>query len=314
MNTLRDICSALTAADDLTLIMHRHPDGDTIGSAAALGRCLAAAGKRVRYACADPISPKYSDLIDPADMTDAPEGTIVTVDVASPDMAGGFSDAARTADIVIDHHGTNPCFGKYNLVRPEAAATGEIIYDIIREIGTLTRDIAYPLYVAVSTDTGCFRHGNTTPYTHTVAAALMETGLDITGINRRLFVVKSPAAFAARGEVTGNIETFANGQAALTHIGLDFIRGIGAGEDDLENLSSLPMEMEGVRVSAFLRETREGVYKVSLRTDGSADGAAICKRFDGGGHPMAAGCTLTGSLDECKTALREAILAALTER
>ena len=311
MNTVQEICAALRAAEEMTIVMHRHPDGDTVGSAAALGECMAALGKRVRYACPDPISPKYRDLIDPAQMTDAPCGAIVAVDVAAPDMAGRFSDAVQNADIIIDHHGTNPCPGKYNLVRPSAAATGEIIYDIVREIGTLTKNVAYALYVAVSTDTGCFRHGNTTPYTHTVAAALMETGLDITELNRRLFVIKTPAAFAARGRIMDNIHVFADGQASITYIDLAFIEKNGVGEDDLENISSLPMEMQGVRVAATLRETQAGVYKVSLRTDGTVDGAAVAGKFDGGGHRMAAGCTLRGSLADCEEQMRLAICGAL---
>lgn len=310
MNSVQEICTALREITECTVIMHRRPDGDTIGSSAALAMALRKLGKTVHLACADPITPKYRDLTGSGDLRMVPTGTIITVDVASPDMAGSLSDFAKLADIVIDHHATNPLWGKLNLVRSDAAAAGEVVYDIVKELTDMDQDIAYALYVAVATDTGCFRHGNTRPYTHIVAAELMKTGLDISEINRRLFVVKTRASLDIRSQVLQNMRYYDGGRIAVTLISDDMMKATGAEEDDVENISSVPMEIEGVSAGATLREVGKNRYKVSVRTDGSVDGSGVCLEFGGGGHAMAAGCTLEGTAEDCMSRMAEALSKA----
>lgn len=311
MNTVAQICKALRDISECTIIMHRHPDGDTVGSAAALGKTLTKLQKTVHYACSDPITPRYAGLVGGEEHFDTPRGTIIAVDVAAPDMAGKLESFAQKADIVIDHHGSNPCYGKLNLVCPKAAAAGEIMYEVVNTLLPIDRDVAEALYIAVATDTGCFRHGSTTPNTHRVAAELMELGLDITTLNRKLFTIKTRAALMIQAAVLDSLETYADGQVAVLMLTRQMIEKCGANEDDMENIAATGMQIQGVRSAATLREMRDGEFKVSLRSDGSVNAAAVCARFSGGGHAMAAGCTLRGSESDCKERIAQAIIEDL---
>ncbi len=300
MNQVTEICAALRAVQQCTIFMHQRPDGDTVGSATALGKCLQRMGKQVFYACSDPITPRYLDLLDGQALCQQPVGTIIAVDIADPKMAGTFAPYVSQADIVIDHHESNLGYGKLNLICPTAAAAGEVMYEVICNLMPLDRELALPLYVAVSTDTGCFLHGNTTPQTHRVAAALMETGLDITALNRKLFVVKSRAAMMVRNRLLDTLSLTAEGRLATLVLTMETIGQLGATEDDMENMAGVGMNLEGVVAAATLRQTAGGEYKVSLRSDGSLNAAQVCKTFGGGGHSMAAGCTLRGEIEQCR--------------
>ncbi len=311
MNTVSEICTALKEIDACTIIMHRRPDGDTVGSSAALGYTLKKMGKTVRFACSDPITPKYASLLDGFEMADQPSGHIITVDVAAPDMAGRFESFAKQAHIVIDHHGTNPLCGQLNLVRPEAAACGEIMYDILSALMPIDAKTAAALYIAVATDTGCFLHGNTTAATHRVAAALMEIDPTLAGLNRKLFVIKTKAALSVRAHLFQSIRFYADGAAAVMTLLQKTMSDFGASEDDVENLASLPMEIEGVRIAVMLRETAHNRFKISVRTDGSVDAAKLCGLFGGGGHKMAAGCSLCGDEETCRQTVTPALLSAV---
>lgn len=303
MNTVAEICAALRAVEQCTIYMHHRPDGDTVGSAAALGKMLIKLGKTVYFACSDAITPRYSYLLAGQRFAEQPVGTVIAVDIAAPDMGGRFADVIRSADVVIDHHGSNAGFGKLNLIRGEAAACGEIVLDVVEQLGKPDMEIAEALYVAIATDTGCFMHGNTTPDSHRKAAHLMEYGLDITALNRKLFVIKSRACLMARNRLLDTLELRCEGRLATLVLSLAVVRELGATEDDLENIAGLGMNLEGVCAAATLREIKDGEYKVSLRSDGSLDAAAVCKAFGGGGHSMAAGCTLYGDERQCRDAI-----------
>lgn len=305
MSTIQEICRLLQAAEVCTIYMHQRPDGDTVGSAAALGRALRQLGKQVYFACSDPITPRYQYLLEGACPVETPMGAVIAVDIASPELGGRFADVVRSADIVIDHHGSNSGYGKANLICAEAAACGEIVFDVIRQLTELDRQMAEALYVAVATDTGCFLHGNTTAHTHRVAAELMEYGLDINALNRKLFVIKSRACLMVRNSLLDTMAVSEDGRLATLVLKMDTIARLGATEDDLENIAGLGMNVEGVSAAATLRQIGEQTYKVSLRTDGSVHAAQVCRAFGGGGHDMAAGCTLQGSEAECRAAIMQ---------
>ncbi len=303
MSTVAEICAALRAVEQCTIFMHHRPDGDTVGSAAALGKALMGLGKTVYFACADTITPRYRNLLAGQRFVERPVGTVIAVDIAAPDMGGRLEPFVAEADIVIDHHGSNPGYGKLNLIWGETAACGEIVLEIVRSLGVLDREIAEALYVAIATDTGCFMHGNTTPDTHRRAAELMEYGLDVTALNRKLFVIKSRACLMVRNRLLDTLELRCEGRLATLVLTLATIRELGATEDDMENIAGLGMNLEGVCAAATLREIAPGQYKVSLRSDGSVDAAAVCKAFGGGGHAMAAGCNLQGDERTCRDAI-----------
>ena len=189
MLTVSETAALLRTFDNVLILTHIRPDGDTVGCAAALCAGLRALGK-IAYllpnsGLTDTTAPYFSPYTAPADFV--PE-KIVSTDIAT---VGLFPDNAKPyvgrVDLAIDHHPSFEYFGKENIVRPEAAACGELLYDILASLGPITLEIALPLYVAISTDTGCFAYNTTPAQTHAVAAALMRTGIDYKTVNKVFF-------------------------------------------------------------------------------------------------------------------------------
>ena len=312
MNSIKEIVAALSAADGITILTHVHPDGDTLGCAFALKRLLEKQGKTVRVNCDSEISPRYRFLSDGRELLDdEPLDTVVCVDIATPALAGKYAPLAEKAYIVIDHHLSNPGYGKYNLVDPQAAACGEIILKLADELGGLDSRIAEDLYTAVSTDTGCFVYSNTTADTHIAAARLISAGADAAKLNKLLFRTKSHAAFELERRSLDSLEYFYDGSVTCMRLELDWIRELHACEDDIEGISSIPARIEGVKAAVTFRCVEEGRYKVSLRTNGEVNGADVCRMFGGGGHKNAAGCTMLGDYESVKSRMVAAFAGLL---
>ncbi len=311
-NSLSEIAAFLLAQDRLTLICHHRPDGDTLGCAFGLKDLLEQKGKKVTILCADPITPRYRFLSDGERyLKGEAQGAIVCLDVASPDMAGDLKALALQADLVIDHHATNPCYGKINYIDASAAAAGEIMVDLAKELGGLTLKAAEAFYTAISTDTGCFKYGNTTGRTHRAATEVIAAGIDLQRLNKQLFQTKRKAEMELNRLAMENLRYFAEDRIAAMPISLAMLEQSGAGADELETISSLPAQIEGVVVAATFKEQALNQYKVSLRTDGSVHGGEICALFGGGGHKQAAGCTLCGSYAEVERQMVDALIKAL---
>lgn len=313
-NTLSEIVTALKSFETVTIISHIRPDGDTLGSAYALCYALRKCGKNAKVICESEISPRYRFLSQgEKDINSSPEGAIVCVDIAAPDMAGKYSDYAKNADIVIDHHGTNPLYGKLNLVDANAAACGEIMLEIVKQLCPVDKMMAECLYTAISTDTGCFVYANTTSSTHYAAAELISCGIDVASLNKNLFRTKSHAAFEIERRALDSVKYFYDGKIISMKISLDWIKELSACEDDLESISSIPAQIQGVAAAATFREVAKDTYKVSVRTNGQIDGGAVCKSFGGGGHKMAAGCTLTGDFDSVCNSLVQKLFEGMEQ-
>ena len=300
--TVKEIAELLLSFPEITLITHVRPDGDTLGSAYALFHALTKKGKSVQVVCDSEISPRYRFLSDGlTSIKNECRGAIVCVDVAAPGMAGkSYASFAENADVVIDHHPTNSGYGKANLVRDDAAACGEVIYDIIAYMDVMDSTIADCLYTAISTDTGCFVYDSTSSYTHKVASALIDAGADTAKLNKLLFRTKSSASFEIERRALESLQYFHNNSIVCMIIKSSWIKELSATEDDIEGLSSIPVRIEGVQASATFRQVGENEYKLSVRTNGLVDASAVCKSFGGGGHKMAAGCTMVGDYDELK--------------
>ncbi len=308
MNSIEQVASKLLELDNITIITHIRPDGDTLGSAYALKHALELAGRRAQVVCDSEISPRYRFLTGgEKDIAKSCTESVVCVDVAAPSMAGKYESSALAADIVIDHHATNYGFGKVNCIVPEAAACGEIMLEIIEKICKIDRVIAECLYVAVSTDTGCFVYANTTAATHSAAAALIDAGADIAKLNKKLFRTKTAAAFEIERRALDTLERFYNDTVVCMVVKKSWVSELSATEDDMESLSSVPSQIEGVKAAVTFRQLDENTYKLSVRTNGEIDGAAVCREFGGGGHKMAAGCTLCGDYDELKSKVASAL-------
>ena len=299
------VISRLLGADDILILCHKNPDGDTIGSGAALCLALQRLGKTAAVLCSDPIPAMYAFLpITVFDGSFTP-GFVVAVDVAGIQL---FGDGARPysdrVDLCIDHHGSNSGYADAMYLDASAAATAEIIYQLLEAMQVpITPVIADCLYTGISTDTGCFLYNNTTAHTHKVAAALMEAGARVGELNALLFESKSKGRIAIERTALENLEYYFDEQCALIYMTREQIAASGVSAAELEGVTGLPRKIEGVRVGVTLRQQPGGSYKVSIRTVKGVDACAIAKRLGGGGHEQAAGCELEGNLDNAKAAV-----------
>ena len=312
----RNECAAwLDSHDDFCILTHRRPDGDTLGSAAALCHSLRQAGKTAHVLENPDMTDRLAFLLDGLTKPEAGENdTILCVDVASPAMLQkNAAQLEGRCALRIDHHGSATSFTPLELVDAGAGACGEIIYDILVALALpLTKAAAEALYVAVSTDTGCFRFANTTEHTFLVASACAGAGADIYGLNQHLFETNTLSKLRMRSWIVENLRLFADGKMAIVAIPRAVEDLLGVTEDDMDNISSFPRTVAGVEMAATLRQTRDGQTKISLRAVPGLDAAAVCARFGGGGHKGAAGATSPLPLEEVAAAVKEAMLQ--TER
>ncbi len=282
----------LKEADNILILTHRKPDGDTLGSAAALTLCLRQLGKKAWMLKNPDLTPRFAPMTEGLWWDGGAEGKyILSVDIADRSLM--CDNAPENIRLAIDHHSSHRDFADKIYCRPEAAACGEVIYDIICGLDCrFDSAMADAVYTAVATDTGCFRFNNTTSETHRVAAACLEAGADFKEINYRCFRLKTKARAGIEAHLYSNMLFCRGGKGAVGVITRETIKRLGASEDDLDNLSSLIVETEGVEVGVLLTERaeRDG-FKVSMRS-GKYDVSKICALFGGGGHAGAAGCTL----------------------
>lgn len=302
--TMQEAAARLRAADSVLLLTHVRPDGDTVGSAAALCQGLRDMGKRA-YLLPNPgLTTTYAPYAAPYQAPEgfAPELT-VAVDIASatllPENAKCYEGRI---DLTIDHHGSQEFFARETWVDGETAACGELVYELLGTMTAITPAIALLLYIAVSTDTGCFVYANTTAHTHHVAAALLETGIDVKEINRSLFRLKSKTRLAMEARMVADMELYDEGRLVIMTIPYALRRELHATEADIEELSALAAQVEGTLCGITLRELTEKKIKLSVRTAPQVDASALCHKLGGGGHKGAAGATVIGTLAEAKAA------------
>ena len=300
----------LMERDRYAIVTHRRPDGDTLGSAAVLCLGLRKLGKTA-YILENPeITEKYAHLHKGITKPQAAENdTLLCVDVASGNMLPEcFAALEDRIALRIDHHGTATSFTPWELVDPEAAACGEIIYDVLSQMGAqLDIPMANALYTAISTDTGCFRYANTSANTFRVAAACAAVSPDLFQINQVLFDTNTLGRLRLQGWIVENARFLANGRIAICALSVDLERQLGLPEDDMENISGFPRSIEGVKIAATLRESADGLVKLSVRAVPGYDAAAICAKFGGGGHKGAAGASLKLPLQEAVEAVKAAM-------
>lgn len=306
--TVQEAAARLRQMDNVLLLTHVRPDGDTIGSAAALCQALRDMGKTAYLLYNPEITDTYAPYAAPywAPEDFAP-AHIVSTDIAAlnllPDNAASY---ASRVELAIDHHGSHGFFAPNVCLDAEAAACGEIIYHIIRALTAVTPAIAMLLYVAISTDTGCFVYANTTADTHRIAAALLETGIDVGPVNKVLFRTKSKTRLAMEARMVADMELYDGDRVVVMSIPLSLRQELHATEADIEELSSLAALVEGTDCGITLRELKPGKVKLSLRTGPRVDACAVCQRLGGGGHKAAAGATVDGTLKDAKALVLKA--------
>lgn len=305
----RQAATTLLEQDDILILTHRRPDGDTIGSAAALCCALRQCGKR---AAVLPNLEAHALFLPYLEGLCAEEDFvpryIVSVDTAAPDLIPkNAAHWTECIDLCIDHHGSNTQYAKASCIRPDCAACGELLYVILKEMGAISPQMAKLLYVAISTDTGCFVYSNTSPETHRITAELMEIGCDHQTVNKRHFRTKSLARLRLESLLTQDMLLLDEGRTVLAAITLDMIASLGANEEDLENVAAFLEQLKGVENAVTLRELKPNEYKISLRTGNQLNASAVCALLGGGGHPAAAGCSVQGDLETAKVEMVRAI-------
>ena len=301
--------ACLRSLDGVLILTHVRPDGDTIGSAAALCQCLRDLGKTAYLLYNPEITATYAPYAAPYW---APEGweprCVVSADIAALNL---LPENARCyegrIDLQIDHHPSRGAFAPKSCIMPERAACGEIIYEIVSALAPVTPAIARLLYVAISTDTGCFVYANTTADTHRIAAALLPLVEDIAAINKALFRTKSRVRLAMESRMVAEMELYDLDRVVVMKIPLALREEMGATEADIEELSALAPQVEGTDCGVTLRELTPGVIKVSLRTGPRVNACTVCRKLGGGGHAAASGATAEGTMEEVKAAVLRAI-------
>jgi phosphoesterase RecJ-like protein len=218
--------------------------------------------------------------------------------------AGSFADRV---DLAIAHHISHEPYAKGICVDASCAACGELILRIATELTQLSAEIALPLYLAISTDTGCFRYSNTTPESHLAAATLMKTGIPYAKINRENFSMKSIRRIGLECLLAQNMELYDNGKTALVCVRRSDMDMLGADTDDTEDLASFARQVENTTVGITIQELKDGTCKISVRSSPELNASEVCALLGGGGHPAAAGCTVRGDVDVARESILEAI-------
>lgn len=305
----RQAAQFLRERDGFLILTHRRPDGDTVGCAVALCRALRKLGKTAFVLPNEDATALFEsywgDTLAPVGF--APD-TVVSTDIASeslfPHSAEGYKGKV---ELCLDHHPSNTGFAKYNCVEADKAACGELIYRVIKEWFPVDADMALPLYLAISTDTGCFVYSNTSSHTHRVAAELMAAGIDYAGVNKRHFRTKSYTRMRLESRMVETMDLYDEGKTAIAAISLADMTEFQATEVDMEDIAAVVGQLAGVHTAVTVRELKPGECKISVRTAADLDASKACALLGGGGHAAAAGCSVMGNVTQAKEAILKAI-------
>ena len=309
----RNECAAfLLSHDNFTILSHRRPDGDTIGSSAALCMGLRSLGKTAHVLRNMEVTEKYLHLHQGL-TKDCPEtgDTLIAVDTAAPQLLPeAYSHLAKFVRLRIDHHGSGREYCPTEFVDSESASCAEIIWELLLDMDVeLEPEIADGIYVGVSTDTGCFRYANTTAHTFAVAAVCASAGARVYELNQELFETNTLGRLRMQAWIVDHMKLLKGGEMAIVAIPKAVEEEIGVTGDDMDNISSFPRTVAGVCMAATLRETAEGDTKISVRAVPGYDATKVTVRFGGGGHKGAAGATLYCPPEEAARRVAEAMLA-----
>lgn len=312
---LDEIREKIENADTIAIIVHENPDGDAIGSGLGMYQVLKKIGKNV-----DIIIPEYAKVFEimPCINESIREGNreydlAISLDCATKlrlaDPSNSFEKAKST--IVIDHHVVNSMYGETNYVDHVSPACCQILVKLFEYWNyEIDKNIGICLLTGIITDTGGFAYEGVNSETLQIAAKLLDKGINIAGIYRKL-MVKSKAKFELAKIVTDRIEFFEDGKIAFTYITSEDEKITGAQNGDTEGCVEIGRDIEGVEVSVFLREIFEDVYKVSMRSNSYVNVSDICLVFGGGGHIKAAGCTVTGNIEQARKKILKQIKSNL---
>ena len=319
----QELDALVRARQRFVLSTHVNPDGDGLGSEVAFALYLRGLGKDVHVLNDGKFPPNFEYLNahfpletftpERAEALFARAEVLAVFDMQNRDRLGRlepYLGRPGLTVVILDHHVGNAAFGHLNLVYPEAAATGELVYDFIRrDPQGITRPIAEALYTALVTDTGSFRHSNTDPEAHAMAGALLERGVQSAVVQSWIYQVRQPNRLRFLGHLLQDLRLNDDGTVAWFEVPQTLFGRYGVEGSDTEGLVDFPRTLPGVEAVVLFTELPGGQVKVSMRSSGRVDVNAVAHAFAGGGHRFAAGATVAGSLPEA----RDKVLARLRE-
>lgn len=295
-------CAALLSEIENPIVfIHVRPDGDAVGSACALCEIYLQLGRECCFLSADKIPERLAFIPKHVGVKIATEAlgfTPIAIDVPSPAQLGALYEKFPAPALMIDHHAVGEQFAD-GYIAPEASSAGEALFEVAWELIDqglikMTEGLAYALYSAISSDTGCFAYSNTSPKTHKLAARLIEAGIDSADINHKLFHSKSASQIKAEGFAAKKLKLALSGKVAYTAITLRDLEELKLAHEDFETAIDVARSVMGAEIAFVAKETESGKYKISLRSTG-ANVAVIAKELGGGGHIRAAGCSVNAA-------------------
>ena len=308
--TFAEIGRFLDEHDNYSILTHKSPDGDTLGAGFALCFYLRAMGKKANVLNGEGFPDRYSFMYEGYEPQSFKEECVVAVDIADPGLLGhGLAEYQQEGriDLCIDHHISNKYYARLSYVDGKASAASLILYQLFKALGRpISTQIALCLYTGIATDTGCFKYENTTPEAHIAAAELIQYGFGFAIINRMMFDIKSKGRMVAEHFVQANMEFYCHDRCALIALTTEIMEKCGVESAEFEGIASIPLSVEGVDLGITVKQRREDLFKVSVRTTEKLDASAFCRQFGGGGHIRAAGCEIKGSLEEVKAKILKA--------
>jgi bifunctional oligoribonuclease and PAP phosphatase NrnA len=314
--TLAQIGSALREHHRFAVLSHVRPDGDALGSQLALTLSLQLLGKEVMVWNEDGLLGKYDFLPGGARLTQPPPepqdfDVAIALDTATQNRMGLAGEAVRHAKIWIniDHHRSNPGYGDLVYIDPNSPATGQILFELIQNQQLpIDPAIAENLFVAISTDTGSFQYPNTTARTFEIGAELVRGGVNVGRVSQLLYENYPRRRTELLRELLGTMRFEAKGQIASFSLSLSVATRLSVRPEDNEGLIDHLRAIRGVIVAVFFEELAEGKVRVSMRSKNEeVDVSAICQKFGGGGHKLAAGARVRGTLAEVEQKILKAI-------
>ncbi len=310
MKTPETVLSAFRNEEGFLLAAHISPDGDAVGSCLALGAALQSMGKKAIVYSRDAVPQQYRFMPGNeriiSDLEDVPVSdlTLVLLDCNAPERAG-LEHVAFRGSIIIDHHETEKDFGDVRWVNPGAAATGLMVYFLLKDLGaTIAEEIAFNLYTAIAVDTGTFRYSNTSGEVLRVCAELVDHGVNPGLVSETLYESWERKRFALLVETLNTLEI--KDGVAVAHVTNDMFKKTDTVPEDTETFSDFPRRIDEVKISALFRELKGGEWKASLRSKRDVNVARIAELFGGGGHRNAAGYKIRADLKIATEALLKA--------
>ncbi len=300
--SVKECAGILREKDNILILTHANPDGDTLGSGFALCRALMKIGKICAVINADDIPKKYNYLFDDIVEIKFKPDYVVAVDVATVKLLGGLEEQYKI-DMCIDHHSTNTEYANLLLLE-DAPAACQIMYEVVLALGVeVDKKIADCLYTGLTTDTGCFRYDSTTAQTYRVAADLIDAGADNGRINRIMFETKSKTYARLERLAIESMRFYEHERVAVITVTQEMFQLTGSNAQETEGLAPLTRQIEGVEIGITIQERPDGTCKASIRTFESVNAAELAACFGGGGHAQAAGCKFDCDVKEARRLL-----------